>query len=111
MDTRAVSPRAPDGYRGPVPIDLTAESTKRVGLVLGGGGIAGMAFHAGVLLALHHDLGWDARDADVIVGTSAGSIVGALLRARCDTRGPCGVGHRRNTDPGRSQVPCPDASR
>ena len=39
-----------------------------------------MAFHAGVLLALHHDLGWDARDADVIVGTSAGSIVGALLR-------------------------------
>jgi NTE family protein len=49
--------------------------------VLGGGGIAGMAFHAGVLLALHHDLGWDARDADIIVGTSAGSIVGSLLRA------------------------------
>ena len=64
-----------------MPIDLTAEPTKRIGLVLGGGGIAGMAFHAGVLLALHHDLGWDARDADVIVGTSAGSIVGALLRA------------------------------
>ncbi len=40
-----------------------------------------MAFHAGVLWALHHDLGWDARNADVIVGTSAGSIVGALLRA------------------------------
>jgi len=40
-----------------------------------------MAFHAGVLWALHHDLGWDARNAEVIVGTSAGSIVGALLRA------------------------------
>jgi len=53
----------------------------RVGLVLGGGGVAGMAFHAGVLWALQHDLGWDARDAEVIVGTSAGSIVGALLRA------------------------------
>jgi NTE family protein len=53
----------------------------RIGLVLGGGGTAGLAFHAGVLLALHHDLGWDARDADVIVGTSAGSIVGALLRS------------------------------
>jgi len=64
-----------------VPIDTIPETTKRVGLVLGGGGIAGMAFHAGVLLALHHDLGWDAREADVIVGTSAGSIVGALLRA------------------------------
>lgn len=40
-----------------------------------------MAFHAGVLWALHHDLGWDPRRADLIVGTSAGSIVGALLRA------------------------------
>jgi NTE family protein len=53
----------------------------RVGLVLGGGGAAGLAFHAGVTLALHHDLGWDARDADIIVGTSAGSIIGGLLRA------------------------------
>jgi NTE family protein len=53
----------------------------RVGLVLGGGGAAGLAFHAGVLWALHHDLGWDARNADIIVGTSAGSIVGALLRS------------------------------
>lgn len=41
----------------------------------------GMAFHVGVLWALQHDLDWDARSADVIVETSAGSIVGALLRA------------------------------
>jgi NTE family protein len=34
-----------------------------------------------VLWALHHDLGWDPRTADIIVGTSAGSIVGALLRS------------------------------
>ena len=53
----------------------------RVGLVLGGGGAGGLAFHAGVLWALHHDLGWDARTAEIIVGTSAGSIVGALLRS------------------------------
>lgn len=52
----------------------------RIGLVLGGGGASGLAFHAGVLWALQHDLGWDARTADIIVGTSAGSIVGALLR-------------------------------
>jgi NTE family protein len=39
-----------------------------------------MAYHAGVLAALQHDLGWDAREADVVVGTSAGSLVGALLR-------------------------------
>lgn len=55
--------------------------TPRVGLVLGGGGMPGIAFHAGTLLALHHDLGFDPRSADVIVGTSAGSIVGSLLRA------------------------------
>jgi NTE family protein len=62
-------------------LELAADPTLRIGLVLGGGGVAGMAFHAGALLALHHDLGWDARQADVIVGTSAGSIVGALLRS------------------------------
>jgi NTE family protein len=49
-------------------------------LVLGAGGTVGGAYHAGVLTALAYDLGWDARDASVIVGTSAGSLVGALLR-------------------------------
>lgn len=52
----------------------------RVGLVLGAGGIVGQAFHAGVLAALERDLGWDARHADVIVGSSAGSVTGAALR-------------------------------
>jgi NTE family protein len=51
-----------------------------VGLVLGAGGLAGHAFHAGVLAALA-DAGWDARTADLIVGTSAGSGVGTHLRA------------------------------
>lgn len=57
----------------------------RIGLVLGGGGNAGLAYHVGVLLALEHDHGWDPRTADLIVGTSAGSIVGALLRAGLGT--------------------------
>lgn len=52
----------------------------RVGLVLGAGGIVGQAYHAGVLAALEHDLGWDPRSADVVVGTSAGSVSGTLLR-------------------------------
>lgn len=52
----------------------------RVGLVLGAGGVVGQAYHAGVLAALAHDLGWDPRTADVIVGSSAGSVTGALLR-------------------------------
>lgn len=55
----------------------------RIGLVLGAGGEVGYAFHAGVLAALGDVTGWDARAADVIVGTSAGSIAGAVLRAGC----------------------------
>ena len=51
-----------------------------VGLVLGAGGVVGQAYHAGVLAALEHDCGWDPRTADVVVGTSAGSITGTLLR-------------------------------
>ena len=52
----------------------------RVGLVLGAGGVVGQAYHAGVLAALENDFGFDPRKADVVVGTSAGSITGTLLR-------------------------------
>ena len=52
----------------------------RIGLVLGGGGLTGGAFHAGVLSALAEAGSWDARDADVIVGTSVGSITATSLR-------------------------------
>jgi NTE family protein len=53
----------------------------RVGLVLGAGGVAGGAFHAGVLAALAQGAGWDPRRASIVVGTSAGSISGTSLRA------------------------------
>ncbi len=53
----------------------------RIGLVLGAGGVTGHAFHAGVLAAIEESIGWDPRDAGAIVGTSAGSVVGSLLRA------------------------------
>src|SRR5438270_555717 len=52
-----------------------------VALVLGAGGVVGGSYHAVALAALAEAAGWDARDADVIVGTSAGSIAGASLRA------------------------------
>lgn len=52
----------------------------RVGLVLGAGGVRGQAYHSGVLAVLEHDFGFDPRIAEVIVGTSAGSITGTLLR-------------------------------
>ncbi len=53
----------------------------RIGLVLGAGGATGGAFHAGVLAALEEANGFDARTAELIVGTSAGAMAGALLRA------------------------------
>jgi len=51
-----------------------------VAVVLGAGGIVGAAFHGGVLTALA-EAGFDARRADLLVGTSAGSGVAASLRA------------------------------
>ena len=52
-----------------------------VGLVLGAGGVAAEAWHAGVARALHDAAGWDARRAALIVGTSAGAVTGLALRA------------------------------
>lgn len=52
-----------------------------VALVLGAGGVTGGAFHAGVLAALEEAVGWDARTADLLVGTSAGSATAAGLRS------------------------------
>ena len=52
----------------------------KVGLVLGAGGIVGMSYHAGVLRALEVEGGVPVAAADLIVGTSAGSVVGAYLR-------------------------------
>ncbi len=47
-------------------------------LVLGGGGTTGIAWEMGILLGLH-DAGCDVTDAGLIVGTSAGSVVGAQI--------------------------------
>ncbi len=47
-------------------------------LVLGGGGTTGIAWEMGILLGLH-DGGIDVIDAALIVGTSAGSVVGAQI--------------------------------
>jgi len=52
----------------------------KVGLVLGGGGIAGFAYLTTTLSVLQQITGWDPRNADVIVGTSAGSNIGGFLR-------------------------------
>jgi NTE family protein len=56
------------------------KATRR-GLVLGGGGVLGAAWMVGALQALQDETGVDARDFDAFVGTSAGSILVALLGA------------------------------
>lgn len=56
------------------------------GLVLGAGGQVGEAFHRGVLRAMI-DLGFDPRRADVVVGTSAGSMVASSLRRHAQPYG------------------------
>ncbi len=47
-------------------------------LVLGGGGITGIAWEIGLLHGLH-EAGVDLGEADTVIGTSAGSVVGAQL--------------------------------
>jgi NTE family protein len=47
-------------------------------LVLGGGGVAGISWMVGLLTGLA-DAGVDVSDADRVIGTSAGSVAGALL--------------------------------
>lgn len=55
-------------------------SVSRVGLVLGGGGITGAAYEMAALMAIELATGWDPNDAEVVVGTSAGAFVAALVR-------------------------------
>ncbi len=53
----------------------------KVGLALGAGGVAGGAWLTGALDAIATETGWDPGSADRIVGTSAGSVLGALTAA------------------------------
>lgn len=68
---------------------------RRRGLVLGGGGVLGAAWMIGALRALEDVTGWDPRTADVIVGTSAGSVLAALLGAGVGTMSL--VNHQRGS--------------
>lgn len=54
---------------------------KRRGIVLGAGGVLGAAWATGAMCALEETEGFDVREADVIVGTSAGSVLAAMLGA------------------------------
>src|SRR6516165_10624210 len=55
-------------------------SRRRTGLVLGAGGVLGAAWMTGALASLAKRLPCAAGDVDLIVGTSAGSVLAAALR-------------------------------
>jgi NTE family protein len=57
---------------------MTAGKPRR-GLVLGGGGVLGAAWMIGALTALRDTRDWDPREAEIIVGTSAGSVLASML--------------------------------
>lgn len=59
-----------------------SESRRKRALVLGCGGVAGAAWMIATLAELERRLGWDARSADILIGTSSGAVVAALLGAR-----------------------------
>jgi NTE family protein len=60
-----------------------SQTDLRTALVLGGGGITGIAWMLGILKGLR-DAGVDLTGADTVVGTSAGSVVGAQVTSGHD---------------------------
>lgn len=48
--------------------------------MLGGGGITGAAYEMAALMSLRLATGWDPNEAEVVVGTSGGAFVTALVR-------------------------------
>lgn len=73
--------RTPDRRPGS---PTSGPSELRFGVVLGVGGVLGAAWSIGALSALESQTGLDPRKAEVLIGTSAGAILAALLG--------CGVG-------------------
>ncbi len=62
----------------------TGGKRPRVGLVLGAGGVLGAAWMTGALPALQERLPCPVNEVDLVVGTSAGSVVAAALRCGVD---------------------------
>ena len=113
FSTRHVTPATASGRPGPGQDQRPTDATRRVrapgerALVLGGGGAAGNAWLIGVIAGLL-DAGLDVTEADLIIGTSAGStaaaqitsaspaqlLAGLLSAAPQQRTGPAGAGGR-----------------
>ena len=84
--------RVPGGGRQQIrgPQASPAAARRRTGLVLGAGGVVGAAWMTGTLRVVQERLPEPVGDIDLIVGTSAGSVLAAALR--------CGVTLDQMTD-------------
>jgi NTE family protein len=67
-----------DGLAVPVAFGARRGAGARTALVLGGGGIVFVSWQIAYLYRLHQ-LGVDVADADIVVGTSAGSVVASVV--------------------------------
>src|SRR5215472_11755220 len=68
-------------------------------LVLGGGGVTGIAWEIGMLAGLAEN-GVDLTDADLVIGTSAGSVVGVDVRSGA----PLAELYQRQSAPGTGEI-------
>jgi NTE family protein len=73
---------APDGVPGGTCPQIGSQRAgrNRIGLVLGAGGVVGAAWMTGALHAVQEHLPGPLGELDMIVGTSAGSVLAAALR-------------------------------
>lgn len=74
----------PQAGRTPASSGEDAPEGPRRGLVLGGGGMLGAAWTVGALCAVAEATGWNPGSAEIIMGTSAGSVLGTLLASGVD---------------------------
>jgi NTE family protein len=97
---------APDERAGDTALDERIMIMTKA-LVLGPGGAAGTAWTAGLAVGLRR-AGVDLAEADLIVGTSAGAIVGAMLATGQDLQR---VGSLPSPSPASAEAPAVDPAR
>src|SRR6476469_407701 len=78
----------------------------RTGLVLGAGGILGSAWMTGALPAVQERIGRPLGELDLVLGTSAGSVLGAALR--CGMSVDDLLDHQHGTNPREIDGELPD---
>jgi NTE family protein len=78
----------------------------RTGLVLGAGGILGSAWMTGAMPAVQERIGRPLGELDLVLGTSAGSVLGAALRCGMDVAEL--LDHQHGTNPPETDSELPD---